>query len=502
MAQDFCVVNTLVNSGELRQYPSATIGWRVGMSRTDETSPIDIEMSLWLSGNRRIWGTTADNATPDIVDAASLLHFLGRNWLALHMERVVPGTGPNSPPLQGHRALETLHALASEGTWRPDGPAWASWLLRHDLANSQPGVSFPMCVLWMDEEGEKLHVATATGVSSFEAELALGALVELAKTLSEILSQRLQEGALSSPDSERAHSAMVAWRQRDSIRLADIRRLLSATGLADDESVLPQAFRDAAPQEKAPLLLAARRLGGLSADARTRVLADIAGLSPSPITAEARLAREAAAIRLEDICSDFDIARVPYLQGYELATWARARFGLANEPIADPFAFMARLGIVPVRRSWTMAPSLRAAAVWSGSGVMLILNTPDQPMDEVTRLSQSFDLAHEFCHFLVDWPSASLAAEALLDNYDPAEKRANAFAAEWLLPQQAIPMDAGVMAAQDADQAILALRRMATRWQVNYTIACLQAHNGCRNDRITLPPCVRKVAAAFGDPTY
>ena len=129
----------------------------------------------------------------------------------------------------------------------------------------------------------------------------------------------------------------------------------------------------------------------------------------------------------------------PYEQGYRLATWLREELGVVTHAPVDPETFLHGWN-VEIREIElpTEADTLDAVAAWGEMhGPVVVLNT-----STTSRNAHGFGrratLAHEICHLLVDREGGLPMAE-VLGGMTPSilEKRARAFAAEFLLPQAA-----------------------------------------------------------------
>lgn len=122
-----------------------------------------------------------------------------------------------------------------------------------------------------------------------------------------------------------------------------------------------------------------------------------------------------------------------YRQGYLLAAFMLKRLGLSNERAQlDIEAIMADLGLEIVEDNFS--PSILALAVWQKANPRIFLNMNAIGTNANLRRSS---LAHEFCHVLVDRGGARPFGD-LLDTEeqgDGIERRARAFAAEFLLPR-------------------------------------------------------------------
>lgn len=143
---------------------------------------------------------------------------------------------------------------------------------------------------------------------------------------------------------------------------------------------------------------------------------------------------EHASRKLEELRSALTKPTVhaPHHQGYDLAVQLRQ---VLHNPDAhfDVEACLTELG-VRVEETELSDATVDAATVWGENfGPVVVLNTLSSRNDESPR---RMTLAHELCHLLVDRHAAADLIVASTPWAPPElEKRANAFAAELLLPK-------------------------------------------------------------------
>lgn len=173
--------------------------------------------------------------------------------------------------------------------------------------------------------------------------------------------------------------------------------------------------------------------------------------------------------------SEFVETGPPHEQGYWLAQWLRATLGLGPDACASPADIIQTWGVqldeieIPER-------SVEAICAWGPrhGPIILLIRAADRSSDYLAVSSEyrrRSTLAHEICHLLIDRDHALPVAEVLGGRTpEHAEKRARAFAAEFLLPRQAAA--AGVREAPGLSQAIDYLQQRfqvgleLTRWQI------------------------------------
>ena len=180
----------------------------------------------------------------------------------------------------------------------------------------------------------------------------------------------------------------------------------------------------------------------------------------------------------------------PAVQGERLALWFRNRLGM-NHPgeAVDPDKILADWGVE--LRDIELAPRIEAISVWGPKhGPCVLLNRNGvhagagwHPLLENGGARAT--LAHEICHLLVD-RGRSLPVAEVLGGMTPRvpEQRANAFAAEFLVPQQwAIGVYNNVENAEAAVDTITrtyrVTRKLAAMQMINYDMK----HTGALRER-------------------
>lgn len=122
-----------------------------------------------------------------------------------------------------------------------------------------------------------------------------------------------------------------------------------------------------------------------------------------------------------------------YCQGYALAEYLRNFFSLSpSEPVAlNPI--YEYLGINSYY--FTFSKSVMALSLWEEDKCHVVLNDHPDALDDNNNLIR-VTMAHELCHMLIDLGNALPLTEILIEGSpNPIERRARAFAAEFLLPR-------------------------------------------------------------------
>lgn len=176
----------------------------------------------------------------------------------------------------------------------------------------------------------------------------------------------------------------------------------------------------------------------------------------------------------------------PARHGYRLAQHFRDRLGLGNSPAPDLCELVeTRLGVV-VRVNELQSPRVAACAVLDKdrAGAAIVLDDSDAPREGNPVLARVY-LAHEICHLLFDPTSAgqirvSLDDSAIRGHGDLFEKRARAFAAELLLPEQGIvdfAAEHGPPIAEDESRARTFVANVCEHFGTSWDIAAYHLYN-------------------------
>jgi hypothetical protein len=177
-----------------------------------------------------------------------------------------------------------------------------------------------------------------------------------------------------------------------------------------------------------------------------------------------RVSLEAKSI-LQPICHElyFD-------QGYRLADWFRTdHLGLGEDRRVDPENVLSDLGVA-LQKVDIDSSLIDAVCVWGPARGPVVLVNPNG--EHGTGYPRNATLAHEICHLLVDRDGALPVAEVRGGRVpDMIESRANAFAAELLVP--------GVVARRFFDEADpeTAMNALQGRFKASKQLIALQAIN-------------------------
>ena len=452
------------------------------------------DLQIWVD-TTLIWGNPyGDAGQPQGIRWSwiDLPEFLAVAWPYLEEEETYPiefASRFEAPRHLGElrgRAKLRRRSLA-QGLAQAEEGLLDDFLLVHDLGESLKG-AFPPGLLLL-REGLRMRVATAAREWHLDFADTMGTL----QSLAECILARTE-----TLDDARSTLAWKRWRAREDLDRRS--RLEVATGLSSQtiEHVWPRPL-DAADGVPYSLKAAARMIGGALDDAAFRqILADIASIpsGPDPALAELRaLAAEVMCDHQED---------VPYVQGYRLAQALREHLSY-EDGRTDPEGLLKQWS-VEVRDHDLGSEQLDAIAVWGKEHrPTVLINT--RGLRSRLPTGRRSTCAHEICHLLVDTEGALPAVEVLGGRVAPdLEQRANAFAAEFLLPRgaagRAAEAELAYVRTTDARRQAIedAIKRLNENYAVSFETAAWQIKNSGRlsdADEDALQPYLKSLWAPF-----
>lgn len=406
-----------------------------------------------------------------------LLQYLGNNWSALMLEQGCP------LPLDdvGHPG-KLLHKAEMRWEDMPDSQVNAEenqllqFLDRHNLSIAMSGANLPMLLwvrsgdtLWLvdeDEQAQRVHF------SSLRQQL---------ETIGDTLVKQF-----ASSSQPYVQAAISQWQQRNQ-RLRDD-YLPYSTGLDTERLAalkklipLEAAANDALLEDNEPVYLAAARMSRhhLSVEQIAQVMQR---LQQAPFTGKQPFSAfiPGASTKLQEFA-----ALQPFEQGYQLARWLREKLNLQSHEAFDPESLLSNEGVA-IEGLCLESAKIDAIACWGCIDPLILLNL-NEKAKAATANGRRSTLAHEVCHLLVDRTRALPVAEVLGGEVDnESEKRANAFAAELLLPQsyatQVLRQETNVKAAVEK----LILTHTVSRQLAAYQLLNAQSSGLSEDDKIIL----------------
>jgi Zn-dependent peptidase ImmA (M78 family) len=455
------------------------------------------EMQLWVQ-DTLVWGylDASGQARGVAWNWIDLLEFLANAWPYLVEEEAYPinfASEQKKPvclnELWGCAKLR-LHRFPDDQADEEDG-VFRDFLAVHDFSEALYGASVPklLCL----RRGNELLAAT----ERTEWILPFADTFAAVETLGERILSRL-DGLTD----RRSELARDRWGNRNA--MPPMERWQIATGLDMEllDRVLPEkvdraAANDAVYRFKA----AARMLGKRVSETQLRdLLKQINSIGGgSLLNLPEDLLRQAADM------AHRHVHEKPAIQGYCLANMLREF--IACEGRAEPQELLSSWG-VSVREVKMQPSGLDAIALWAKDVIPTVLLNANGLRAKQPSGRRS-TLAHEICHILVDRDGALPVVEALGGEVSFAiEQRAEAFAAEFLLPRTEAKREfdeelAYVTHRQERNKAIERVtRRLAEEYGVSHEVTAWQilnsgAANGHEGDKTILKKKLKSVYAPF-----
>ncbi|MFZ3140233.1 ImmA/IrrE family metallo-endopeptidase [Polaromonas sp.] len=417
---------------------------------------------FWFSGSesdpRRFEWTWVD-----------FLEHIAAIWPALVAEQTYPFDWLNksaSHPGEIWMRADYRWASRDEAIADEEEPVLYEFHRRHNLAAGWKGIGLPALV-WL-RVGNSVWLSPENGMPYRASEQ------ECRNSLQAIGDQLA--AAFEGSDNSRVVAAVLAWRLRGATLKASFLEL--ATGFTTSELCLLQGSSSAndywevsdktdwdhVPANENELLAAARMTRGvLPVPAIARVIEKIRKTPPAKTPGLDELGRKAV-LHLQQ-----GQAAYAHESGYHLAQWVREQLRVGLQRYVDIEAVLASFNVEVTSLRFDSS-HIEAIAFWGLHGPCIMLND-DRAHDSHER--KRMTLAHEFCHLLVDRKNALPAAEVLggaVDQY--VERRANAFAAELLLPRESVEQEAKAGNLRLSD-----LLLMRQKFGVSKTVACAQIYN-------------------------
>lgn len=169
----------------------------------------------------------------------------------------------------------------------------------------------------------------------------------------------------------------------------------------------------------------------------------------------------------------------PYAYGYALAEWVRDSWLKTSQNRFDIEGLIADLSIGVEAVNFETS-AIEAIAIWGSHGPHIFLNTEHSYHQNTRR--RRMTLAHELCHLLIDRKGALPAVDVLggaVDHF--IEQRANAFAAELLLPRVSVVTlwSSGKPLFNDL------IKRLMSEFDISKSVACAQIFNSNIYDQLS-----------------
>ena len=395
-----------------------------------------------------VWFAEGDDGhgIPLICDLPALLTFLGDNWPWLVLEEDYPLPLPTLHPAYFLQDAESRWRDLSASQVAEEKKLVSEFLGRHDLARIF-SKSEPVSLVLM-RQGETCHIS----VGSRTRIKTWGEI----KSALEAMGQYLANFLVSSTG-ERERRALEAWRTRNS-RL-EAMELDLTTGLsAELRGRLPEVDWHAA--EIRAVARMSRRDVRLAQ--QKEILERIAGVGNRQTPELDRLAAAIMEVFREE--------GRPHEQGCCVARQLRRELGLDAHDVVEPEQYLRRWGVEIDDFALEACP-VEAVTAWGERYGPVVLVNRSEDSRAGHEYGRRVTLAHEIGHLLIDRKRALPAGEVLggaAPEYP--EKRARAFAAEFLLPQDvaasAVRNHASLEEAASFLQVTYRVSRELLAWQI------------------------------------
>jgi Zn-dependent peptidase ImmA (M78 family) len=382
------------------------------------------DLELWV-GSTLVWGELNELGEPLGVRWTwiELLDFLAIAWPYLNEEELYPidfGFGLEFPAHPGEirgKAKLRWHHLGKSLVVEEDEKL-RDFLGVHDLAEGLQGANPKSFILL--RQGKQLRVATTTREWVLPFQETMDTLILLAEA---ILNR------IAFADDSRYKIVGRRWQERDA--MPEILRLQLATGLDEDtlRQVWPHNPDAKSANDAAYDLKAAARMVGTQVDASV-LHTLLVRINEIPLGSGLQIGE--LSVLAAEMLAEYDGDK-PSFQGYALAQMLREYLNIGTGP-ADPEKILREWG-VDIRGFDMKGQGIDAVAVWGDRHRATIFLNQSGPRSKYPT-GRRITYAHEICHLLVDADAGLPVAEVLGGQVARAlEQRANAFAAEFLLPQ-------------------------------------------------------------------
>lgn len=408
-------------------------------------------------GKRVAWGIQKGSTSEGIQWSwVELLEHLATHWMRLTVEETDP-LGLNEYPADLRSAAEKRWLAYSTGQREQEEIILWSFEEAHNLAAGLQGIDLQS--IWFLREGNNAHI-------SGNGATILMPYMDAIKTLEDL--GTLIANRLSQCNDERARIAIATWGKRNTTDVNTLVRVytgfptkrIAELGQGNVLKELLEVDRTFVPNE---ILAAARMTYGFLTNKETvnllRKVKKIRKLDTSKVDGISAIVRPS-----------IDENDKPFEQGFSAARALRQHLGNRDSRIS-PEDILDSWGI-QVTEIDVFNSGLDAVCCWGPNhGPAILVNKNGRHANQARGYRST--LAHEICHLLLDRDGSLPLGEALGGNSPKStESRANAFAAEFLLPQsEAIAEFAASKSAAEA------LSKLTRSFNVSWEIAAWQVLN-------------------------
>lgn len=427
-------------------------------NHTADKQPDGLWTGLRLSVNgEEVWG--GEDGSPLQWSWVDLLEWLAEVWPWLVLEENLP------LPLEKH-ILYPDQLLDHVEKWWEDSPdkliekqelQVMEFLQRHDLAHALKGLYCPS--LYILRQGSQYLISN----TSFDIALC-HPQEEIVRTLEEVGNFLAETGSKSADP--RTANAVAQWRLRSS-KLAR-HKLELESGCPENVQQQLEIFAESADELKA----AARMSYGIVPVAEQKRLLEKLRLTKKQNTPDLdNLTQE--------VLKSFQEIGRPYEQGYWLAEFLRSKLGLPADARVEIEEILRKWGVSIEEIALSSSTKIDALSAWGAAhGPVVLVNVSDRP--PAHHFGKRSTLAHEACHLLIDRKRALPVGEVFGGRVPKLiESRANAFAAELLLPREI---------ASKVYRNSNSLQRAEPKLQQRYEVGQKLIYHQIRNSGVLLSP--------------
>jgi len=436
-----------------------------------------------------LWGTVKEGVEQGYEWTwVELLEGLAQNWPWLRWEQGWPiGANPIDPGAFDEETRKVF-ALSSRSRLGLETELF-EFRESHDLSRFLSGVKIPP--LWVVNEGRCCWFGSEGNYHRLPSDAMLETLQEVGEAIAD---------RLTGVEDERCVEVLEAWKNRDNVEPPEFLSMVS--GLSDEELAgfttddrLSLFELSDGPLEENELLAVARMSSHVVLPGvLDKILGEVRAIDSSSVAAI-----DVISARMMETKQEWSSIE-PHEEGCRLARLMRRQLNLPPEKKADPEALLRSWGVI-VHDINLEDPAIEAVACWGQRhGPAVLVNRSGRHSD--SSRGRRASLAHEVCHFLVD-RNGALPFSEVMGGLAPKwnEQRANAFGAEFLIPQEV----AGAAFASAGNHE-KSLRRLANRYGASHELIAWQAHNskiplhrsaaGLLKTKVTQPHLWRPIIAA------
>lgn len=416
--------------------PSDGLNFAFEFRNEDANSrPLLGRLCAWIGGSL-VWGSVdGDGATATGVEWywQDLLRHLTEILDVLNYEEAYPlGLEPSAPQLLRQAARARWYGFSEERI-EEEEDVLVAFDECHDLAHAASGIELP--TLYLLREGAGMVLASRFGTRNRPAAEVIECLVSMA----DFMAARAERSS-----SSECQAVAALWRLRQvsvehSERAAELASSLPRDRLgkiAGGISIARFWNLEVASANENAYLIAARMTSGLMSDEDMSDLMNelkVATTIPENTPRFDGISLSAISV---DAVRRLRSSQQAYSQGYSLAVWLRDQLSMSATDRVDVQATLIKLGVT----IWDadLCEVVDAILLWRGLRPPVIIANKKGKRSHFPKGRRS-SLAHELCHLLVDRQGAFPVIE-IQGGRVPRwpEQRANAFAAEFLLPRSAI----------------------------------------------------------------